>query len=249
MPAWAWAALKWIGVVGAMLLVLVIVPPMLLDTLSDTITFGGEEDPFLEEGIEPSPTPEPEPEGGTQQATAMVGVRNAVVQTAVAETLTLSVEAAEELLVAFDPLPFDPACLIDIDLEINLLETTGATEIHVRPARVDDLAAFAQGDPLPADAAVSAGDPARALTTGPPGTLRWTVTGPYAIAAREAEPGADIVLAVFLPDDAEVAVTFATGLEDPDRLPRLRWTAVADCPGFDTDGPDGVDDTADGVDT
>jgi hypothetical protein len=246
MPSWAWAALKWGGVVGAMVLVLVLVPPMLLDTLSDAITFGGEEEgSFLEEELEPTPPPEPDPEHGEQQATAMVGVRAAAVQTAVAETLTLAEAGADELLVAFDPLPFDPACLIEIDLEINLVEATGQTEIHVRPARVADLAAFNEGEPLPADSAVSAGDPARALTTGAPGGLRWNVTGPYAIAAREAEPGADVVLSVFLPDDTDLAVTFATGVENPDRLPRLQWTAVADCPGSDTVPPDDADDGVD----
>ncbi len=241
MPGWAWTTLKWVLALSGMVLVVVIAVPMAVNELSQAISFDDGDDP--DGVIQPSPDPdeaEPDTTGGEARSVAMAGVRDGVVQTADTATLTLAPGGAEEVLVAFDALPTDPACLLRVELEMQLVES-GETEVHIRPARVADLRALAEGEPLPADAAIDGGRPGRAFTSGAPGRLRWHATAPYSIAAREAEAGADVVLSVYLPDGADVETTFATGLEEEEHTASLAWTAVEGCQELDDFDPDDFD--------
>ena len=241
MPGWAWTTLKWVLALSGMLLVVVIAVPMAVNELSQAISFDDGDD--ADGVIQPSPEPDEddlETTGGEARSVAMAGVRDGVVHTTDTATLTLSPAGAAEVLVAFDALPADPACLLRVELEMQLVES-GETEVHIRPARVADLRALAQGEPLPADAAVDGGAPGRAFTSGAPGRLRWHATTAYSIAAREAEADADVVLSVYLPNGADVETTFATGLEQEEHTASLIWTAVEGCQELDDFDPDDFD--------
>lgn len=239
MPDWAVATLKWVGAIVGMVLVVAIAVPRALDELSQAITFddGGLISPETPEAtLTPVPEEEEATASGEERAHTAIGSRNALVQAVGGELVSLGADGPDELLVAFDPLPADPACLTRVEFEVQLVESD-ETDVLVRPARVADLATLEEGDPLPADASVDGGEPSRAITSGAPGRLRWNVTIPYSIAAREAEPGTNVVLSVFLPPDSEAISTFATGIDNPDAAPSLAWTAVAGCADLEPTAP------------
>jgi hypothetical protein len=164
-------------------------------------------------------------------------VRDGVVSTLGPATVTLGGDGDHEVLFAFEALPTDPACLTEARLHVAVQDASGAPQVQVQPARVGDLAALAEGDPLPADAAIEAGDAAEASTEESPEALSWTVTAVYSIAAREAAPEAHVVLALLLAPDSEGAITLTAAADDPEQAPRLTWTAVEGCPGVDPEAP------------
>lgn len=235
MPAWVWTVLKWTAAVVLMAAVVWVSLPMIMEQLQGAVEFGGD-------GDEADATPEatgggvatPEVEQGTARSVAAVGARGGIVESPAAPEVTVAPGAADELLVAFEPLPADPACLTNVTLEIQLVEST-ETSVYVRPAQVAELAALGEGESLPADWLPADIEPARAHTNGTPGGLRWDVTVTYALAAREAEPGTNVVLSVYTPEgDPERATVLATGVGDEARAPFLDWSGIVGC---DDPGP------------
>lgn len=252
MPSWGWTIVKWTVAIVALGVVVYLSAPLAIEQAQDAIRFGGEDDdPLLDpiETAEPDPSPDQETEEGSAQALAAVAARGGIVDDPDAVEVTIGPGAYDELLIAFEPLPADPACLTGVVLEVQLLEST-ETSVHVQPARVSDLASLGPGDSLPGNWQVPDTEPSRAFTTGAPGGLRWDVLEVYSLAAREAEPGANVVLSVTTPDgDPDRATTFATGAELEDRLPLVEWVALEGCDGVGAppgEREDGEDEDGEG---
>ena len=235
MPVWARTALKWAVALTGMGLVVAIAVPRALDALSHAISF----DMDRPSATAPTPTPvqEPETTGGESAATAAASVRGAVVADVAPEVVTLGGGGADEVLFAFEPVPTDPACLTQAQLEVTVGDSSGAPEVRVSPARVADLTALGVGDPLPADVALDPGDPVAASLEDDPDALRWTVTAVYSIAVREAMADTNVVLSLTLAPESEGTVTLVSATGDAEQAPRLTWTAVEGCPGFEEGAP------------
>lgn len=251
MPSWGWTIVKWTVAVAVMAVVVYLSAPLAMDQARDAIRFGGEDDDPLLDPIEtdgPEESPDQETEEGSARALTAVGARGGIVDDPDAVEVTVGPGAFDELLIAFEPLPADPACLTGVVLEAQLVEST-ETSVYVQPARVSDLAALGPGDSLPGNWQVPETEPSRAFTSGAPGGLRWDVQEAYSLAAREAEPGADVVLSVTTPDgDPDRATTFATGAELEERLPFIEWAALEGCNGVGAPPGEGDAEGAEGGD-
>lgn len=229
MPEWAQAVLRWTVALVGMALVVWIAIPRALEALSHSISFdmnGGGAAPETT----PSPAEEPETTSGEATATASASVSESVLNELAPAVTTLSADTVDELLLAFEPVPTDPACLTEAHLEVAVSDPSGEPSIQVQPARVADLEALEVGEPLPPDVGIDAGDPAAATADPDAETLEFTVTAVYSIAAREAQPDADVVLSLALAPGSEGAVTLVSATGDAEGAPRLTWTAVAGCP-------------------
>lgn len=245
MPGWVAAIAKW-GVAAAVAVTAVtLLWPLAVEQFSDSLAIGSGDDDLPE--VEAAMGP-PALEAGRSEARTHVTASLGTVEAVSGEHVHVGPGGSEELLVGFEPLPADPACLAGVALEMFVLAST-ETEVEVLPARLRDLGEFAGGQALPANHTLGRDSPSVAFTDPDGGWLRWDVTGAYALAARESASDAPVPLSVRLPDDAAAddIVDFAT-LDDPEgRVPRLRWAAVAGCeePGGDEDGEDGESDDGD----
>jgi hypothetical protein len=227
MPEWASATLKWLAALLGMALIVVVAVPRALDELSQAITFGDEG--LLGEADSPL---DADPIGGEQAAAAVISVRDGEVAALGAESLTLGADEDVAVLL-FEPVPTDPACLIEVALQVPLLEAAGQPGMRVLPADSAALAGLQEGEAVPPEAALDSDERA----SGGPGedadVLRWTVTGPFAASAAAAGPEAPAALSVALQRGAEGSVTIGTLPDDPEAGPLLTWSAVADCPGVE----------------
>jgi hypothetical protein len=235
MPVWAWTAIKWTLAVAGMGVVVVVAIPRALDALSHAVSFDMDRPAATAES--PTPVAEPDTVGGETAASASASVRAAVVDDVGPDTVTLGGDGADELLITFEAVPTDPACLTQAQLEVAVSDASGSPEVRVRPARVADLTDLSAGDPLPADVALDPGDPVSANLEDDPDVLRWTVTAVYSIAAREAASDANVVLSLALDPESGGSVTVRSATGDVEHPPRLTWTAVEGCPGFDDEAP------------
>jgi hypothetical protein len=238
MPAWGWTILKWTVALAAMAVVVYVSAPLVMEQVRGAISFGGDDDTLVDPIVteEPESTPTRETEEATARALVAVGARSGIVEDPAAPEVTVGPGAADELLIAFEPLPTDPACLTGVVLQVQLLEST-ETSVYVQPARVPDLRAIDSGGSLPANWQVGDVEPSRAFTTGAPGGLRWDVQEAYSLAAREAQPGTNVVLSITTPPgDPDRATLFATGADLEERLPFIEWAAIAGCDGLGTPG-------------
>lgn len=223
MRGWLTATLRWTIALGVAVAAFVVLGPLVIDDLGDAVGFGsGEELPELEQEVGP-----PALRAGRAEATVDAGVSLGTIETLEGPLVSVGGPGVDTLLLGFEPLPADPACLVGVALEISLHKGV-ETSVHVLPARVDDLGALTDGHPLAADYLLTRTSPSKAHTTGAPGWLRFQVLGAYQLAARAAAPGSPAVLAVRLPPDADsdTLVTFATTDHRP---ARLRWAAVEGC--------------------
>jgi hypothetical protein len=231
MPEWVRTLLKWTSALVAMGLVVVLAVPRVLDELSQAVSFDMNGD-----GIAPLTTPTPaDPEelptiSGELSAVAVASVRDQVVTGREPGTVTVGPEHADEVLLAFEPVPADPACIMEIELVIPLLEAPGRPETLVQPAAVGDFSALDEGQPLPGGTILESDEP----VTGVPGEgaerLRYIATAPHAIATREAGAESLVVLSLSLVPDADGSVTVGTPTGEDERRPVITWTAVEDCP-------------------
>lgn len=245
MPGWLASTLRWAIAVAVAMGLFLALGPLVLEQIRDAVGVDRSE----EELPETDPAVGPPPlEAGRVQAVANVGVSRGTVESLSSPTVTVGPRGVETLLIGFESVPTDPACLSGVALEIFLHEGV-ETSVHALPARVDNLRDLTAGEPLPANYLLDRTDPGTAYTTGAGGWLRFQVRGPYQLAARAAPEDAPVALAIRLPNDtdADDGVAFST-LED--RPARLRWAAVEGCelePA--TDGADPLPGEDDGADS
>lgn len=232
-PEWAISIVRWtLAVVGLVLLVNFTVPRA-WEELRTAVGFeAGIDD---EDDLPEADAADTEPaaiDEGQIVAQSDIATRNGTVTGRAEPTLTLGPGAAEQMLVGFEAVPADTACLTEVLLEALLLDASGDTEVHVRPATLIDITALENGQALPMDALIEGGPPAVAIAAGgSSGWLRWNVTDTYTLAARSAGPESLVVLSIAPPEDAEggANVAFATTDNPDDFSARLTWAAVAGC--------------------
>lgn len=224
MPGWLAATLRWVIAIAVAVGLFVTLGPLVVDQVGDAVGIGrGEEElPEIETAVGPPPL-----EAGRVEAVANAAVSLGTVRQLSTRTVNVGPGGLETLLLGFEPVPSDPACLSGVALEVFLHDGV-ETSVHALPARVDDLRELDDGEPLPANYLLDRTDPGTAYTTGAGGWLRFQVRGAYQLAARAAAEDAPVVLAVRLPTEAEPgdSITLST-IED--RPARLRWAAVEGC--------------------
>jgi hypothetical protein len=246
LPGWVVSTLKWTTAIVALVVLVNIAAPLAYEQLIGSVTFqsaggdGNDDDlPEVEEEAVPAAL-----DTGEILATSDLAARNGTIQSRLAETIELGANGAEELLIGFEAVPVDTACLTEVTLQVYLVETTDA-EIFVFPAVLEEIASLENGQALPPSALIEGSPPAPALATeGSSGFLRWDVTQIYTLAARSAPDGALVVLALTAgeqPADDRASI-FATTDNDGELSPRLTWSAVQACSAVGTgsgvDAPD-----------
>ena len=227
MPEWARSVLKWTVAVAAMVLVVVIAVPRIFDELSEAVTFG-EQEPELDAELTPEAG-----ETFTEEAHATGSVRVREGTVANVGLHTSSLPPQHDILLAFEPPPADPACLSEVQLEVVLDEVSGEPEVLARPAFIESFEALAVEEPLPADAILDTDAPATGQAAPDSETLRWTVTDPYAVSAREAPADGSVVLALSLAPDSEGELTIGTAAGPAEVAPTIIYTILEDCPDAD----------------
>ena len=256
-PNWVVAILKWMLMLGVLGGIVYIAVPQALELLSGAVQFGTEDDGVdeLEEIDGPAldePTEEPEPVTGTVHIVDQLASRSGATSHTGPEQIELGLgaEYAEELYLAFEPIPVDYPCLTSVILRV-LTTDSDPTQISAQPSQLTALNSFTEGDPLPADSLIVGGGEATATLDGNPGLLAWDVTEQYRVAATSVGEDDPVVLAL-LPEDAEDVADpeeeFRSVLNAMDvgeeQLARLEWSATPTCP--DGSAPETDDDEADG---
>jgi hypothetical protein len=230
LPPWAISALKWAGAILALLLIVNYAAPRAWQEIRTAIVIDSGDDDELPEADAAATEPTSVEEG---EVTAVVDLatRNGTITGRSAETIALGGEGAEQLLIGFDRVPADPACLTEVFLEVYLVEST-QTELFVRPAALAEIAELEDGQGLPPDAVIEGSTPSVAVAAqGSSGWLRWDVLGPYTLSHRSASSEAPVVLSLAGPEDGnpERSSVFATTDGAADTVARLRWAAVEPC--------------------
>jgi hypothetical protein len=227
MPAWAVSVLKWSAALLALVLLVVFAVPRLIDEVQGAVSLSTGEEEDLLPSADPADTEPESLEEGEVVAVSDLGVSRGTIVGRAAATIELG-GAADEILVAFDAIPADTACLTEVVLEAYLVETTG-TDVLLLPAATD-LPGLEDGQALPPDAIISGRDPVPAVAgEGTAGWLRWDATGPYTLAARSAGETLPVVLALTTPEEGIGTATFGTTDSPEEWSPRLIWAAVEGC--------------------
>lgn len=228
-PQWVIGLVKWAAMLLFLAIVVALALPRAIEAMTASIDFGTSDDAEAE--ATPTADPGPPPlTTGDGPALADIGVQGGTVRDVATEVLTLGPALSDQVLIAFEPIPLDPACLTDVLLSVFLVESV-PTQVYAAPAQLLDINTLADGDPLPADALFS-GQQVTAITNGSPGFLQWNVTEEYTLAARNAE-GGEVILALTsqIPEDptAQGNTTLAAvdGLEQ--QRATLTWSAVRGC--------------------
>jgi hypothetical protein len=224
--------MKWTAaVLGFVLLINYAVPRAWEDLRGAVIlSTGDDDDGGLPEADAAATEPTNVIEGEVRSVTDLA-TRNGTIIGRYAEAIAIGGEGAEQILIGFERVPADPACLTEVTLEAHIAETTDA-ELFVRPAALAEIAELEDGQALPPDAIIEGATPAPArATAGSAGWLRWNVTGPYTLSHRSARGDAPVVLSIAPHDDGDPNRSTVIGTTDgPEELrARLLWTAVEPC--------------------
>lgn len=227
MPEWLVSLLKWSLTVAAMVLLVSYAAPRAWTELQNSISFDMGRNSNELPQADPAEIQPHEVQDGRVVASADVAVSRGALIGRTAESVMLGYDSADQILVGFEPIPTDTACLTEVILEAFLIESTDHS-IYVRPAALAELATAEDGQILPGDAIIEGTTPASATATGgTSGWLAWDVLGPYTLAHRTAPDGALVVLSIAVPaDDPERWSVLGTTDSTEDWAPRLRWKAV-----------------------
>lgn len=244
-PPWMLSTMKWSGAVLALLLLVSYAVPRAIGQLQQSISFSaGIEEDDLPDAEAADTEPQEVLEGQVEAVTDFASA-NGTVQGIAAPLIEIG-DGADQIIIGFDAIGQDTACLLDVFLEVFMVDSTD-TELLVLPGALLDATAVEDGQALTANAIIEDSAPARAVATaGTSGWLRWDVSSQYRLAARSANPGAPVVLAVRHPDEGdEVERTTTFGTTDNQQenwSPRLRWSAVGGCEGTGRAAPDAPTD-------
>jgi hypothetical protein len=243
------STLKWSGAVLALLMLVTYAVPRAIEQLQQSVSFSaGINDDDLPDAEGADTEPEQVIEG-VVAATTDFATRNGTVEGRASGVIEIGSDAAEQMIVGFDAIAQDTACLLDVFLEVFLVESTDA-ELLVLPGTLLDARTFEDGQPLPANAVISDSAPAiAAAAEGTAGWLRWDVSAPYRLAARSANTGAPVVLAIShaeVPPGVALATTLGTTDSEDELDPRLVWSAVGGCEGTGRANPDAPIDPLEG---
>lgn len=233
LPGWVVGIVRWTVAVVALVLLASYAAPRAWTQLQGAVTFdaGGSRDDDDLPAADPADTEPDELVEDRVVARADLAARNGTILAKASETILLGEEGAELMLVGFEPVQADPACLLDVHLEAFLVESTD-NRLYVHPAALTEIVDLEDGQALPADAIIEGSTPATAVATGgTSGWLRWNVHDPYVLAHRSAASDALVVLAVSVDAEEGPGRSSVLGTTDSpeDWAPRITWSAVAGC--------------------
>jgi hypothetical protein len=219
-------ALRWIGsLIGLVLLVMFAVPQAVRD-LRAGIQFNG--DPQASEAADAAGGGGPVADGQAGPA-ADYGVTGTTAKESGARIVTVT-QPGEHMVVAFERITGDPACLSRVQLEVQVLDATPTT-LAVLPSATFEPAAVTDGGQVTLDPPVPSA-PVLAVTDGTPGFLAWDVTGLYReyVTAPAVPATAPLVVTVgpSAPDPTQ-RLRFAASEAGPEDAPRLSWAGIPGC--------------------
>jgi hypothetical protein len=227
-------ALRWLGALAAMLLVVAITLPRAVEAIlgavqiddAGTVPIVVPDEDELDDALAPV---EPVDDGAAEPVHDFSG-RDAEVRQAAEPFVAIGGVEGDATYFVFDPIPGSAGCVAEARLEITLLEAT-PTMLSVHPADVPGAATVEDGDDLPENPFLTPDPQAIAQTDGSPGRLMWDVTSLYR-RWGEGEFGDHdrFVVAVRPPqyDDPDLRVQFAS-VESAEPAV-LTWTGLPDCP-------------------
>lgn len=233
-------ALKWLGALAGMVLVIAITVPMALNAIGESIQIEDAGSPLLNDGDEDVPDlPDAQEavldtvEDGMATALADLSGRDDAVRQADESFVAIGGLESDAVYFAFPLIDGDPACVAEATLELTLIQGT-ATTLGVYPADVPDILELGDGDPLPAEPFLSEGPRAIAETDGTAGVLFWEVTGLYRDWAAGAYAGeTDPFVVAVRPieyGDIDLRAQFASVEAGEEEAGRLAWSGAPDCP-------------------
>lgn len=231
MPEWALSIAKWTAAVVVLVLVVGYTAPRAIDELRSSVSLEQTADDEDEELPEADPE-ETDPQSvisDEQIAVLDLSERNGTVQQVATETIVLGPEGGQQMLIGFEHIPADTACLLEVRLAVVVLEGAPA-RIHVHPAQLLDPHDLTDGAGLAADTIIDGAEPAAAISDGSAGTLLWDVTDIYTLASREA-PG-DVVMLSMTPqleEESEFLMVLGAVEGAPESVAKLLWSAVEGC--------------------
>lgn len=231
-----WSALRWLVVLAACGVVVVLAVPAALDALGSSIRINegdSEGDAAEPESDPPADTPAPErPTGpvtdGRAVATADFAVSEGVVRDSDSPRLSATGRSGEGIVVAFELIDGDPACVESLELAADLVEAT-PTDIPVYASAVTDPAQLADGDDV-GELTLDDEVRARAITDGTPGRLAWDLTGLYAAWTDGLTPPGTPLVLVLRPQTEDARIVVGSVDADDSAGPRLSWTGQEGCP-------------------
>jgi hypothetical protein len=241
MPYWARTVLKWTAAIVALVAVVAYSAPRALEELRGAVAIDmGEDDEEPE--MDDMEVPTPEVQSGQIRASFDLSERNGTIQQVTTEQVVLGDGQGQQMLVAFEPVPADTACITSVVLEVLVHETV-PVDLDVRAAQHLDVTALSSGEPLEPDTVIEGVSPVRAISDGSPGWLRWEIAEIYTLAAREA-PSDLVVLAVATDHgeaEGEPGATVLGAVEGGEEQAALiTWEAVVGCGGLTPEGQDGM---------
>jgi hypothetical protein len=149
-----------------------------------------------------------------------------------ARILTVLGQPGDRIVIAFDRIPGDPACVGKAQVEVFVLKAT-PTELRLFPSAAFEPTVVTDDAPVP-DQPPLPTPPPLAFTDGTPGFLAWDVTVLYKeyVAAPAVPPAAPFVVAVSpSAPTAATRLSFAASEAGPEDAPRLTWAGVPGCGG------------------
>jgi hypothetical protein len=230
-PPWAVTALKWAAAVLAFIVLVNYAVPRVWTELQGAIVLDtGDDDDDLPE-VDAAATEATAIEEGQVVAVSDLATANGTITGRTAETVAIGFEGADQLLIGFDRVPADPACLTEVTLEVFLADSSGA-ELVVRPGVLPEITELEDGQALPPSAIIEGSTSGSAIAAAETsGWLRWGVLGPYTLADRSASSDSLVVLSIAPHADADAggSATLATTDGPEETYARLTWTAVDPC--------------------
>jgi hypothetical protein len=243
-PGWVLGVLRWGGALIALVLLVTFAVPRAWEQLRTAVTLDTGESRSALPAVDDIETEPERTEEGTLVAVSDLATRNGTIQSRLAETILVGTEGADQILIGFEPVPSDAACIREAILEVFLVESEGV-EIQARPAMLTDIRALEDGQALPPDAVIEGVAPALAFAAaGTSGWLRWDVRDAYILAHRSAPDDGLVVLSVAPTAGEEVTpgAVFGTTDNPEDWSARLSWQIVGGCDELGTGSVAGDDD-------
>ncbi len=148
------------------------------------------------------------------------------------ESLVLSDDPADSVVVAFDFPAGDPGCMAVVNLNLTITDVATPVEIGIFASTIDDPVSVVDNQQVDGDLRATATPMAVALIQDP-GTITFDVTGGFqSYFTQDFPPGKPFVLTVVptVPVESQGGVTFVSANAGTEDVPTLLWTGTPGCP-------------------
>ena len=161
------------------------------------------------------------------------------------ETLTLSDDPADAIIIAFDIPPGDPGCMAAVTLNLTASEVNSPVEVGVFPSTLDDPVAVVDNQLVEDELRATPTPIALALVEGE-GPVPIDITAGYQeYFLHDFPAGRPLVLtlAATTPVEPPGGASFVSAnAEDEEEVPTLLWTGTPGCPVDDAGAAGDLDD-------